>query len=445
MKKFLKFLLILVLLLVVLFVVIPVGYFLIADFDYYDPYAPGFYQPMASEERFSFSPGEDSMELRLDKADLYWYAEQMMGGEDLYSELNKALSYVGFTLDKTGVDIRQDGIFLCARVRWKGLVPIPVGCTAELRQLGEDTIADIRSVHLGKWITLSADQLARFWDGELSFKPELKEEHPFFALCRKVTTSEGAVVFSCHMPEEWLLEKMPPVLSDYTIMLDFVKPEDIDPSLVAMLHYTEGDRTGIDAILRSFADDPAGFEQFKKDYLAIAGVYAVSGYFQQSDWNARFFPTITQEAVRERSAAILGTGQAIYDARMAQISAMELQALGYVADGSLRVSGSGYRYTDGREFTPDTLDNYAGLEDWLDVTTLRLVQAVNPGDYLQLMVGKRNKIPVFIARTYTGRPVVFFQYTRNQFRVQSLTEEDYLRYMQSRTVPTVDLGMHTTQ
>lgn len=441
MKKLGRFFLVLFLIILIFIVAVPVAYLSLAGFDWNDTQSPDFYQPLSVEERFTFSSATDSMDIKLTNADIIWYVE-----DDLYAAVDEKLSPFGLSLNRIGLQIKEDGLFASAQLKYKKILPIPVGCLLTLRQAGSKLEVSVDSVHLGRWITVNSEWLESIsgYDmSDLTFNFDL-DSHPFFNLSRSVTLEEEALVFHCSFPSEWLLNVTPLISSDFTIMLDYVHPEDISPDFPILLAYCDGDSTLLNEKLASFAKDPASFEKFKMNILNISGTYAANLFFNESEWNGRFFPGITRETVQTGRTSILDAGQSIYDARMEQISSMEMEALALVADGTMKVNGSNYS-VNGKEFTLDYLPSAAGLEEWMDVSSLRMIQAENPGDYLQNMVGNRKKVPVLIGRTYTDRPVVFFQYTSKQFRVQSLSEKEYLRYMSSYNVPTVDLGMTTTK
>ncbi|MCQ2558037.1 MAG: hypothetical protein MJ135_02850 [Oscillospiraceae bacterium] len=444
MKKGLKVLLILILIPVVLLGAALI--FLAAQGGEYDsPELIRGGSPMSAAQRYSFDPAQQKMTVRLDKADLYWMLAEKYGAP-VTDAANRELAEHGLKVKKLGFHFLGNEFAADAKLSYRGLVPLPVHVEGNLRVVDESTLQlSLTAAKIAGVVTLKEEQLAQLAE---PFEYDFSKKHSLLWNARSAELQQDLLVLTRDYPMDWLLQEAGKNLSDYTIVLDFVHPEEVDCSLAALIDWTQGSREPMYALVDALAADPGSLPALKADILAAASSYAAHCYFNGDDaaLNPRLLPEITEEGVKSESQRIRAEYQSLYDARTGALAACEWDVLQRFAEGSIVLAGGQLKdVAAGGKLELPALESFAGIDQWLDVSTLRVVMASEPGDYLLHQVPTGNTVPVFILRTYGGRPVVAYQHVPGMYKVVSLSEAEYVKYMKSAAVPTLNLGESTTK
>ena len=441
MKKFL----IILLIVLVIFVGVPFAYLSFSGGDYDDIAALEASSPMSSADRYTVDPSSKTVSVLLDKSDVIRIVSDYFGG-DIMSELNSALSDYDLAAESLGLELDGSSALISVRLKFKNFLPLPVSVSAGLKESGGVLSAEISTISIGKLINIEAPD---FINGLGSFEYDIRDLNPVLKDVKSVAFGQDCLTATIPYPVSWMMEGIDNVPSDYTMIMDFVDLDERDTCINYVFAWFEEGDSVIEDMISSCDSYPDGLAGLKADILSVGGSYTRSKFFNGDgrDTNGWLFPEITTESVNAASNEILGGYQAIYDERTAVLSdAFQLLLDKYAAgdiilrNGTLVYNEKGYSAVNASE-----LEILQDAADWLDMDSLRVILATNPGDYSLTQVPKGNYITAIIMRTHTDRPVVAYRYTSNMFKIKSLAEEDYTKMMESKRTPEYDLGEHTTQ
>ena len=401
---------------------------------------------MSSAERYSFNPQDETVDIRLVKDDIYAVVKNTEGS-DAVTVANEELSDYGLVLKRLGISFSEDGVTADAKLIFRNFLPIPVHAEAAIERSGSEITLTLTKLSVGGLIKISPDIVNSFIDSEdLTF--DLAELHPLFKTVEGFASDENGLLITIPYPVEWLMAGIDFFPSDFTMITDFVDLDELDTIMPAVYSYTEGDSSGIISLLDSFSDNPEGFVKLKAELIGLGQSYAASIFFNLdgSEYNPVLLPEITKEYVSESYDSLMAGYQSLYDERTCVLSdAFQFVLEGY-ADGSIVSGGRSMVFKDGKSAVDfDSIPALEGAEAWLDRESFRVILATNCGDYSLHQVPSGNKITALIFLTRTGRPVVAYRFTSNQFKIKSLGEANYQKLMKSSSVPTYDLGEHTTK
>ena len=400
-------------------------------------------EPMSSAERYQISSKDKTVSVKLDKADLYY----CLSSDDVESpldDINDEISEYGINIEKLGLFFEGSSGYATAKLKYKNFLPIPAKCMFSIRQKGDSLVVQPEEIKVAGLIKL--DQ-SLFADEDIEI--DLTDIYPFFEDTVSVSAEKDVITLTIPYPVKWLTEEMSPEFSDYTMIVDFVDPEEIEDSVLPeMLAYNNGDASKLEEKIDSLEGVPGGFVNLKKQIIAISGAYTASRFFNGEGCGSipRLFPEITEEAVKEERQRILDSYQQLYDERTGKLAQAGWEILQAYADGTITASGAVFKYKD----TGETVDVISmpcmeGAGDWLNLESVRVIMGKNPGDYLLHQTPKGMSVPVIMLRVRSGRPVVCYQFTSKQYKVRSITEKEYEKFINASSIPTFDLDEKTTQ
>ena len=438
---------------------LPLLYLTCIGFAYDDTAALLAAEPMPLTERYAFHAEAESVSIAVDKSDLYWAAAQE-GYLDADGEVGRALADYGLTLQKTGVEISQDGVYLAAKLVYKGFLPVQAQARLSLSCSGRDVTARVEELRLGKWIALSPAQLPV--DASLfTFTLDGGELHSRLEALQSIACEEGRLVLTCGVSREIVSE----ALENFGQVEEYAHYLGAFEAVAVARAYRDGDAGKVTDFLRLCEKDPAHFLNFKISELAIAEDHKANQYLTNSDarYLPRFFPGLTRDAVQALSteyddAYALHRGQL---QRMARLLQTMYEAMEITTDGA-------QFFTNDGTMTPLTaalLAERAGEEekvatDWLDAGAARILYAHGASYYMTQNVPHIAKMPQSTRTAFrglqTGDPYVpvllvkmadgacrlaFFE-TGSKFRLEPVAEAQYNEWMGWATIPVVELGLN---
>jgi len=401
--------------------------------------------PISSAKRYSINAKDREIGIKISKDDIYYMLSRDSGGDALQL-INEQTKDYGIAVQKIGLSFNEQGGALSAKLMYKNIIPLPVDCTFSLKLSGSRLIIIPEELKLAGLINVD---ISKFISSEDIPEYDLTELYPLFSKTTSLKAAEGGITFSIPYPLEWLMADVPANLSDFTMILDFVKADEVTDVLPVMMEYISGNSDILAEKLDSLAGVPGGFAKLKEEIIAIGGFYTQVRFFEGDGGGNTdvLFPEISAEGAKSTQKEILDAYQAKYDERTKCLADTGNEILRMYAEGEIVISGSSFVYTTGswEKLIPTELESMAGAEEWMDVTTLRVIMGKNPGNYLLRQTKQGMSVPVLILRTNSGRPVVAYQVLPTRYKIVSLLEKEYTSLFNSYNVPTRDLGEATTQ
>ena len=418
------------------------------ELNYDDVQALSRATPMPSSERYRFSSSDGTVSILLDKSDIYWSYARSLDSGDIIAEIDSWLEQYDTKVDKAGIELYDGGMFVNLRVKWKNIVPLPVHAAFSFQSNTTGYTLTFSSAQIGSLITFTPEQINRFGLGDIVHEYEIKNMHPLFEDYRSSEIKNSGVIIKCGFNRTWLMEDVPKTLSDYTMILDLVKPEEGEGWIDFVSEYFGSNPGVLDDLCVTFDSNPGAFADSKLKLLATSGTYCINSYFNRDTNNLgnRILPEITKNIATSEYKRILNGYQNIYDERKEQIAELSAGIIRLYADGKLNLSGSIWINSEaGREkFSLDQFEVGQKIEKWNDKNGFCIVWAENVGDYLLTQVPKGNKVPVILFMGYK-RPMYGFQYLRNDFWINYVNQTVYENALNGKNIATIDLGKKTTK
>lgn len=433
-----------ILIILVILIGAPLCYLFLSGGEYDDPSLLVSPDTLVPSERYTINAKSKVINVLFSKGDIVYIINEELG-DDIFTFVNEYLSGIDISLQKAGFHIENDRISASARLIFKRFLPLPVRITGAIKTEGTHITIIPETAYIGKWIQFSIAKLP-FTIDDITY--DIRDLHTFLAYADSVAIKEDEISVTAPYPTEWLMDGMESFPSDYTMIVDLVDPEEMDTLLPQFIAYTEGNTDVANQLIDSYADDPGNFADIKRYSMALGTTHATVDYYagEGNEYIELLFPELTKDSVIALQNNMLSGYRALYDSRINTLSdAFQYLLDGYAAD-CITVKNKELVYNEkgNPPVVPVSIPALEGTTGWFDIDSARCILATNGGDYTLRQMPKGNMITALIFRTHTQRPVVAYRYTENMFKVKSITEEDYVKMMQSEKTPVYDLGEHTT-
>jgi hypothetical protein len=336
--------------------------------------------PMSPEERYTFYPDRKTVEIKINREDVLFLAQQPEMPFCIDFIRSEASKYQ-LAVNRYDVNLVRGGVELVMEATAFGVLPLPIKIEAAAGVDNGDLVLNISRIWLTKRVSMTPKQLMAlleqpYSETDFNFRMDGKRIHPRLSSLTGAVFDQDLITLTCALGADEFYEASHGA-EEFHAMLPYI---DLTPPMQMVLAAAKKGDAGylgdaFNGALAQFAQDPAQYARFRVQVLAAAGQEAQQAYFAAVTpvVRNRFLPGVTPEAVAKEEEATWG----LYQKRRALWESLSKTVYTCYLNGEL-VNGKEQFYgEDGK--TPFTLSGLRELnwaEDyapWLDETAAFVV------------------------------------------------------------------------
>ena len=256
-------------------------------------------QPMDAAARYTFSPEEKTVSMKLDKNDIWWLLYQTGTISEL-EKLDAALAAGNARLSGMGISTQAEGA-LIADLEFSvlGNLKIPLKAECGVTYDESDITLSVDSIKLGNGWSLPLRWVCARFDADpsaLTIKIS-KSIHPYLEDLQNVAITGGNVVVTYGANSSMYAEAS--AAENLDAVNEYAKYGVETAALKSVTSANLSVTTAFDEALASFAADPNAYVDFRTSALALASDQAANDYMSGpfAPYAQRFLPNLTIENV----------------------------------------------------------------------------------------------------------------------------------------------------